>query len=54
MGTGTFRYCEDVADHLVQKRVKVFAKVPYLQHYYDTECLDEESQGIDRVAEHGS
>jgi len=23
--------------------VKIFAKVPYLQHYYDTGCLDKES-----------
>ena len=23
--------------------VKIFAKVPYLQHYHDTACLDQES-----------
>jgi len=36
------------------KFVKIFAKVPYPQHYYNTGCLDEESLGMDRVAEHGS
>jgi len=34
--------------------VKIFAKVPHPQHYYNTGCLDEESLGMDRVAEHGS
>ena len=34
--------------------VKIFAKVPYLQHYYDTGCLDEESYGMDRVTEYDS
>ena len=34
--------------------VKIFAKVPYLQHYYDTRCLDEESYVLERVAEHGN
>jgi len=41
-------------EHLARGRVKIFAKVPYPQHYYNTECLDEESLGMDRVAEHGS
>jgi len=36
------------------KSVKIFAKVSYPQHYYNTGCLDEESLGMDRVAEHGS
>ena len=34
--------------------VKIFAKVPYHQHCYDTRCLDEESLGMDRVAGYGT
>lgn len=34
--------------------VKIFAKVPYGQHYYGTLCLDKEILGMDRVVEHGS
>ena len=30
-------------------RVKIFAKVPYLQHYDDTGCLDEESWVLERL-----
>jgi len=31
--------------------VKIFAKVPYLQHYYDTGCMEEGSSVLERVAE---
>ena len=34
--------------------VKLFATVPYPQHYYDTGCLNEESWGMDRVTDYGS
>ena len=37
----------------VAASVKIFAKVPYHQPYYDTGCLDEESLGMDRVADYG-
>ena len=33
--------------------VRIFAKVPYLQHNYDTVCLDEESYVLERVAGYG-
>ena len=32
--------------------VKLFATVPYSQHYYDTGFLDEECLGMDRVADY--
>jgi len=31
--------------------VEIFAKVPYLQHYYDTGCMEEGSSVLERVAE---
>lgn len=34
--------------------VKIFAKVPYRQHYYDTGCVDEESLGMGRAADYSS
>ena len=34
--------------------VKIFAKVPYQYYYYDTGCLDEESLGMDRVANYAT
>ena len=29
-------------------------KIPYLQHYYYTGCLDKEILVLERVSEHGS
>jgi len=50
-GTFALRLLDRFDGHI---SVKIFAKVPYPQHYYNTGCLDEESLGMDRVAEHGS
>jgi len=33
--------------------VRIFVTVPYPQHYYDTGCLDEESLGMNSVADYG-
>jgi len=33
------------------RAVEIFAKVPYLQHYYDTRCMEEGSSVLERVAE---
>ena len=42
---------ERTLSYLADLSVKIFAKVPYPQHYYDTGCLDEESLGIDKVTD---
>jgi len=31
--------------------VEIFAKVPYLQHYYDTGCMEEGISVLERVGE---
>ena len=47
-------FSDDANDEVVKLFVKLFATVPYPQHYYDTGCLDEESWGMDMVMDYGS